>query len=108
MKKIYNVEMKWDLDTLNIKEYQDKISKIIEKIDSPSILLLWFDKVTYINSTAIWTIADWYNKLEDLGWEVILLWVDDTIMDTLDLVWLGDMLSFYDNIEEFKLEHKDN
>jgi len=108
MKKIYNIELEGELDTLNIVDYDSKISKVIELIDTPSILILVFDKVTYINSTAIWNIADWYNKLEDMDSDLVLLWANDDILDTLNLVWLWDFINFYNDIEEFKLEFKND
>ncbi len=100
--------MKWDLDTLNIVDYDSKISKLIKWINVPSILILVFNKVTYINSTAIWNIADWYNKLEDINSDLVLLWANDDILDTLNLVGLWDFISFYNDIEEFKLEFKND
>lgn len=108
MKKTYFIEMEWDLDTLNIVDYNNSIIKIIESIWEGSILLLGFEKVTYINSTAIWHIADWYNKLEELESEVIIVWVNETIMDTLNLVWLWDRINFYDNVDHFKLKYSNN
>jgi anti-anti-sigma regulatory factor len=108
MKKIFYIEMEWDLDTISIKEYNKNIEEIIKWIENPSILLLDFKKVTYINSTAIWHISDWYNKLEELASEIIILWINDLILDTINLVWLGERLQFFESLDKFKIEYKNN
>jgi len=108
MKKIFYVELEWDLDTVSIKEYNTSVDEIIKWVKTPSILLLDFSKVTYINSTAIGHIWDWYNRLDDLESEVIILWVEESILDTLQLVWLADRLDFYESLDKFKLEYKND
>jgi len=108
MKKIYSLELEGDLDAINILDYNLKVSKIIENISNNSILLLIFDKVTYMNSTSVWHVADWYNKLECIDSEIIIIGINDNIMDIFNLVWLWNRITFYDTVKDFKLNYNNN
>ncbi len=108
MKKVFKIEMQWDLDTITIEKYNEVVMNIIKEIKNPSVLLLDFSKVSYINSTAIWNISDWYNKLDDIDSEIIILWISESILDTISLVWLADRLTFFDSFDDFKLKYNNS
>lgn len=106
MKQVFSLKLEWDLDLSTIIEYNEAVNELIVSIESPSILLLDFIDVTYMNSTAIWYLADWYNILEEKESITAIIWANEIITDTLNLVWLSSRLSLYQNLDEFKAIYK--
>lgn len=93
---------------MTIVDYSTHINGLIDSITSPSILILDFAEVNYMNSTAIGYLADWYNILEDKASQIKIIGAIEGIVDTLSLVGLSTRIAMYPTIEAFKEEYKKN
>ena len=108
MKPVFTIQLSWQLDQSTIPEYHKSIAELIKNNKEPFVLLLEMWEVSYLNSTAIWYIADWYNTISAIWWETTIVWAKENIKDTLEIVWIASRVSLYDTIEEFKLDFVKN
>lgn len=102
MKQVFTVKLIWQLDQITIPEYHKTINELITNNIDPFVLLLEMWEVSYLNSTAIWYIADWYNSISEKWWSMTIIWAKENIKDTLEIVWIASRVSLYDTIDEFK------
>lgn len=89
MQQIFSLKLSGDLNQVTIVDYSTHINGLIDSITSPSILILDFAEVNYMNSTAIGYLADWYNILEDKASQIKIIGAIEGIIDTLSLVGLS-------------------
>ncbi|EKD66049.1 MAG: hypothetical protein ACD_49C00067G0035 [uncultured bacterium (gcode 4)] len=108
MKPVFTIQLIWQLDQITIPEYHKSITELIKNNVEPFILLLEMWEVSYLNSTAIWYIADWYNTISEIWWETMIVWAKENIKDTLEIVGIASRVKLYDTIEEFKLDFVKN
>lgn len=102
MKSIFTIKLLGDLDAVTIEPYSSVIDKLITTITSPSVVLLDFSQVHYMNSTAIGNIAHWYSLFQDKESEVHMIGLNENIYDTLDLVGLIHIIPYHTSLEAFK------
>jgi anti-anti-sigma regulatory factor len=106
MKPVFTVQLIWQLDQITIPEYHKSINELIINNENPFVLLLEMWEVSYINSTAIWYIADWYNSISEKWWDTTIIWAKENIKDTLEIVWIASRVNLYDTLDEFKESFK--
>ena len=99
MEKVHHIEMMWELDTINIKKYNITLSTIIDLIEEGSTVSLLFNDVTYINSTGIWYLIDWNNRVNEKWSKIIIVWINKQLLETLKIVWIDQDFEFYSTIE---------
>ncbi|OIP54502.1 hypothetical protein AUK10_00685 [Candidatus Gracilibacteria bacterium CG2_30_37_12] len=102
MKSVFTIKLLGDLDAVTIEPYSSVIDKLITTITSPSVVLLDFSQVPYMNSTAIGNIAHWYSLFQDKESEVHMIGLNENIYDTLDLVGLLHIIPHHTSLEAFK------
>ncbi|MFA6090824.1 MAG: STAS domain-containing protein [Candidatus Gracilibacteria bacterium] len=102
MKSVFTIRLLGDLDAVTIEPYSSVIDKLVTTITSPSIILLDFSQVPYMNSTAIGNIAHWYSLFQDKESEVHMIGLSENIYDTLDLVGLLHIIPHHTSLEAFK------
>lgn len=103
MKSIFTIRLHGDLDAITIEPYSDAIDKLALSISSPSIVVLDFSQVRYLNSTAIGNIAHWFSLFQDKSSEMHLVELSDNVYDTLELVGLLHAIPHHKTIDAFKL-----
>lgn len=108
MQQIFSLKLSGDLNQMTIVEYSTHINGLIESITAPSILILDFSEVHYMNSTAIGYLADWYNIMEEKESEIKIIGAVETIVDTLTLVGLSNRIGMHSTMDAFKEEYKKN
>ncbi|MDD5197868.1 MAG: STAS domain-containing protein [Candidatus Gracilibacteria bacterium] len=103
MKSIFTIRLQGDLDAVTIEPYSDAIDKLAISITSPSVIVLDFAQVRYLNSTAIGNIAHWFSLFQDKSSEMHLVALTDNVYDTLELVGLLHAIPHHKTIDDFKL-----
>lgn len=102
MKSIFTIKLQGDLDATTIEPYSDAIDKLASSITSPSIIVLDFSQVRYLNSTAIGNIAHWFSLFQDKLSEMHLVEMSENVYDTLELVGLLHAIPHHTTIDAFK------
>ena len=102
MKSIFAIQLQGDLDAITIEPYSEAIDKLAAGITEPSIIVLNFSQVRYMNSTAIGNLAHWFSLFQDKSSEMHLVELNENVYDTLELVGLLHTIPHHENIDTFK------
>lgn len=102
MKSIFTIKLQGDLDAITIEAYDDAINKLVVTITNPSIVVLDFSEVRYMNSTAIGNLAHWFSIFHEKLSEMHLIGLSESVYDTLDLVGLLPVIPHHASIDDFK------
>jgi len=102
MKSIFTIKLQGDLDAVTIEPYNVAIEKLVATITAPSIAVLDFSQVRYMNSTAIGNLAHWFSLFQDKESEMHLVELGESVFDTLELVGLLHTIPYHKTIEDFK------
>lgn len=108
MQQIFSLKLSGDLNQMTIVDYSTHINELIDSIGVPSILILDFSEVSYMNSTAIGYLADWYNTMEEKESQIKIIGAIETIIDTLSLVGLSHRIAMHPTMDAFKEDYKKN
>lgn len=104
MKSIFTIKLQGDLDAVTIESYSEAIDKLASTITTPSIAVLDFTEVRYMNSTAIGNVAHWLSLFQEQESEMHLIGLTDNVYDTLDLVGLLEIIPHHESMEDFKVK----
>ncbi|NDK19714.1 STAS domain-containing protein [Candidatus Gracilibacteria bacterium] len=102
MKSIFTIKLHGDLDAITIEPYNNAIETLIATITDPSIVVLDFSQVQYMNSTAIGNLAHWFSLFQEKSSEMHLVGLTDNVYDTLELVGLLHAIPHHESIDIFK------
>lgn len=102
MKSIFTIKLQGELDAVTIEPYSAAIEKLAMSITDPSIVVLDFSQVPYLNSTAIGNIAHWFTLFQEKSSEMHLIELGDNVYDTLELVGLLHAIPHHTTIDAFK------
>lgn len=104
MKSVFTIKLSWKLDQVSILDYNKSVVELMDNNSESFVIVLEMSDVEYMNSTAIWYMAEWYNIFTEKGWEIAIVWAQENIEDTLDIVWLASRLKMYPTIDLFKVD----
>lgn len=104
MKSVFTIKLSWKLDQVSILDYNKSVVDLIDSNTEPFVIVLEMAEVEYMNSTAIWYMAEWYNIFTQKWWEIAIVWAQENIEDTLDIVWLASRIKMYSTVELFKAD----
>jgi anti-anti-sigma factor len=93
-------EIKGYLDETNATQVFETINNEIWDFSKDTKVILNFDWLTYLNSKSIWSTADIISHVEDNGWGIYITNCSDTIKDTLELVWITNMVTIVNDFSE--------
>lgn len=102
MKSVFTVQLIGQLDQITIVDYNKTIMDLIDNNIDPFVMLLEMSQVEYMNSTAIGYLADWYNTFSQKWWDIVIVWAQENIEDTLEIVGLASRIKLFPTIDSFK------
>jgi anti-anti-sigma regulatory factor len=93
-------EIHWYLDETNAAQTFEKIHEAIWDFTKDTKLIFNFSWLNYLNSKSIWYTADIISHVDDNEWGVFISNCSDTVKDTLELVWITNMVTIVEDYKE--------
>jgi len=98
-------EFTWELDETNADKTFSAIYKDIWDFKDKKVIFN-FKWLKYLNSKAIWYIADIYSNIEDNWGQMHISNCEEWVKDVLELVWITTIIATFDKEEEAISEMK--
>lgn len=90
--KEYKFVFEGEIDEENIKENKQIVNDFLKEHEGAYRLILDFSELHYCNSLFIGQIADWYNKMQKHGGELVILNPNQDILEIIDMVGLTKVI----------------
>lgn len=88
-------EFKWELDETNVDNTFTSLYSSVWDFKDKKIIFN-FSWLNYLNSKSIWYIADIFSNIEEGNWTMFITNLNDEVKDTLDLVWITQIIQVTD------------
>lgn len=98
------IELKGELDILGSKKLSDKLSLLIEA--GHFCLIVDLHNLTYINSTGIYSLLSFFNKVKDKGGFLKLFAANERIKEILDVIGVNKLIPLYNTLQEALTDKK--
>ena len=92
-------EFNGELDETNTDRVFSDVHKEIS-VSGLKKVIFDFTKLKYLNSKAIWYVADTFSIIQDKEWEFVICGMNEAVAMVADIVWLQSIVKMYDNREE--------
>lgn len=92
---VYTLVLSGETNSYTADEVTAPVYRLIGEMPSGSVLELDLKDVTYINSTFVGHVADWYRQLTDKSGSLRLHHVAPPVRDVLELVGLSQIISIH-------------
>lgn len=70
-----------------------------ELIEEKQYIILNFKDLTYLNTTAIWSIVDIYSYINNYGWDLFISNANDDIKSIFQILGLDDIILMFNDEE---------
>ncbi len=86
------------LDATNIESVAQKVDDVLSS--GINNIIADFNKLRYLNSTALGHIINFNKKAKNLGGSFVLVNVNENVYEIFDIVGATSILSFFDSADE--------
>lgn len=91
-------EFRWELDETNADDTFTSLYSNIWDFKDKKIIFN-FSWLTYLNSKSIGYIADIFSNIEEWNWIMYITNLNEEVRDTLELVWITQIIQMADTEE---------
>ena len=88
------------LDETNASDVFEKINSEIWVFNKDTKVIFNLAGLSYLNSKSIWYTADIISNVKDNEWGIFISNCSDTVKDTLELVWITNMVTIFQDFQE--------
>ena len=92
-------EFTGELDETNTDKVFSDIHKDIA-ISQKKKVIFDFTNLKYLNSKAIWYVADSFWVLQEKSGKFVICWMNDSVTMVADIVWLQTIVKIYTTLDE--------
>ena len=89
----------WELDETNTDKVFSDIHKEIS-VSEKTYVIFDFTNLKYLNSKAIWYVADSFSVLQDKWGQLVICGMNDSVVMVADIVWLQSIVKTYNTLDE--------